>query len=130
MYGKEWSPEIVISTGRNRRDEAAYKEPLKHRGVEKSFLRAGIQGDMAEAAEGGGGAVASYRAMLLYPQACSPLEKGRAKGAGWMRRSRNIWALPMAYLPASRFRLCEADPSPGLWPSPFSKGELAYRYIQ
>ena len=27
-------------------------------------------------------------------------------------------------------RLCEADPSPGLWPSPFSKGELAYRYPQ
>ena len=23
-------------------------------------------------------------------------------------------------------RLYEADPSPGLWPSPFSKGELAY----
>ena len=27
-------------------------------------------------------------------------------------------------------RLFEADPSPGLWPSPFSKGELAYRYPQ
>ena len=26
-------------------------------------------------------------------------------------------------------RLCEADPSPSLWPSPFSKGELAYGYF-
>ena len=38
---------------------------------------------MAKVAEGGG-VVASYRAMLLYPQACRPLEKGRAKGAGWI----------------------------------------------
>ena len=29
-----------------------------------------------------------------------------------------------------RHRLCEADPSPGLWPPPFSKGELVYRYSQ
>ena len=40
---------------------------------------------------------------------------------------------PAAHLSADlrllrRTRLCEVDPSPGLWPAPFSKGALAYRY--
>ena len=40
-------------------------------------------------------------------------------------------ALPTANLRLlRRTRLCEADPSPGLWPAPFSKGALAYRYSQ
>ena len=58
-----------------------------------------------------------------YPPECRPLEKGRAKGAGWIN---GICTYPL--LRSSR--LFEADPSPGLWPSPFSKGELADRYSQ
>ena len=39
-------------------------------------------------------------------------------------------ARPMANLRLlRRTRLCEADPSPGLWPAPFSKGALAYGYF-
>ena len=47
-----------------------------------------------------------------YPPECRPLEKGRAKGAGWID---GICMNPLL----RRSCLYEADPSPGLWPPPF-----------
>ena len=58
-----------------------------------------------------------------YPPECRPLEKGRAKGAGWID---GICTYPL--LRSSR--LFKADPSPALWAAPFSKGALAHRYPQ
>ena len=46
----------------------------------------------------------------ILSQSCSPLEKGRTKGAGWID---GICTNPLL----RRSHLCEADPSPGLWPS-------------
>ena len=52
----------------------------------------------------------------ILSQSCSPLEKGRTKGAGWID---GICTNP----PLRRYRLYEADPSPGLWPPPFDLKE-------
>ena len=48
------------------------------------------------------------------PPECRPLEKGRAKGAGWID---GICMNPLL----RRSCLYEADPSPALWAAPFSK---------